>query len=115
MHEGNRDFHGWHGTEKERKRFWQYCNIYKGLRKGAGCGAKRYMAPGGKEFPHGKRAKKFRASRETFGRADSSIPVQPGMGCPRQARVSEQKPRGGSRGANDTQFFRPLVQEEVVS
>jgi len=27
----------------------------------------------------------------------------------------QKKPRGGSRGVRDTQFFRPLVQEEEVS
>jgi hypothetical protein len=50
---------------------------------------------------------------ETFLAAISSIQAQL-LIVLLKVRV-QKKPRGGSRGVNDTQFFRPLVQEEEVS
>ena len=56
-------------------------------------------------------SKKYGELRETFTQGFSSIRVQPSLGCSGWIEFQE-KPRGGSRGAIDTQSFRLLDQEE---
>ena len=54
--------------------------------------------------------------RETFSQVPSSIRVQPSFGVFWDSKsIARKKPRGGSRGAIDTQSFRARNQEVEVS
>lgn len=73
------------------------------------------MLPGPK-VPAAKKTEKFQVLLRNIREGAFVYTNAAGYGLSQASQsFGIEKPRGGSRGANDTQFFRPLVQEEVVS